>query len=40
MDRLHDDQTVLVVDETGDVKKGTDTARRRQSHLRLLFVSL
>lgn len=26
VDHLHDDQAVLVVDETGDVKKGTDTA--------------
>ncbi|MER5773733.1 IS701 family transposase [Streptomyces sp. NPDC002039] len=25
LDHLHDDQAVLVVDETGDVKKGTDT---------------
>ncbi|HUZ51258.1 MAG TPA: IS701 family transposase [Streptosporangiaceae bacterium] len=25
VDHLHDDQAVLVVDETGDVKKGTDT---------------
>jgi len=27
VDHLHDDQAVLVVDETGDVKKGTDTVR-------------
>lgn len=25
VEHLHDDQAVLVVDETGDVKKGTDT---------------
>lgn len=28
VDHLHDDQAVLVVDETGDVKKGTDRRRR------------
>jgi hypothetical protein len=25
VEHLHDDEAVLVVDETGDVKKGTDT---------------
>jgi SRSO17 transposase len=25
VEHLHDDQAVLVVDETGDVKKGADT---------------
>jgi SRSO17 transposase len=30
VEHLHDDEAVLVVDETGDVKKGTGTVGRQQ----------
>lgn len=32
VDHLHDDQAVLVVDETGDVKKGTGTVGVQRQH--------
>jgi hypothetical protein len=32
VEHLHDDEAVLVVDETGDVKKGTDTVGVQRLH--------
>lgn len=32
VEHLHDDEAVLVVDETGDVKKGTDTAGAQRQY--------
>jgi hypothetical protein len=40
VEHLHDDQAVLVVDETGDVKKGTGTVgvQRQYTGIRLVFM--
>lgn len=32
VEHLHDDEAVLVVDETGDVKKGTDTVGAQRQY--------